>query len=204
MKSGSADEGIYDFADQTPNSPKPVIPRASGTPAAVKPLGYRSPKHDAQRAADPDKIKNQLMPMWLLAGGVVVEIVAALLRDGGVEAALSEVAAELILGTAVMLAGILLAARLRGIDLGQIRIAAFKLAAISVAPTAVFDLAYPVLQMIPLGGLIGLGVEFILYFALLGALFDLNESDTWYCVWVIFLVRVAVYFALLFAVPRWA
>jgi hypothetical protein len=48
-----------------------------------------------------------------------------------------------------------------------------------------------------IGGLAGLGVQFVLYFALLGALFDLDESDTWYCVWVIFLVRLAVYFVTL-------
>jgi hypothetical protein len=54
-----------------------------------------------------------------------------------------------------------------------------------------------------LGGLLGLAGNFVLYFALLGALFDLEESDTWYCVWVIFLVRLAVYFAILSVRARW-
>jgi hypothetical protein len=42
--------------------------------------------------------------------------------------------------------------------------------------------------------LIGLAGQFVLYFALLGALFDLDESDTWYCMMVIFLIRLLVYF----------
>ena len=30
--------------------------------------------------------------------------------------------------------------------------------------------------------------------------FDLDESDTWYCVSVIFLINLAVYFAMMFLV----
>jgi hypothetical protein len=44
--------------------------------------------------------------------------------------------------------------------------------------------------------LLGWAGEFVLYFALLGALFDLDQGDTWYCVLVIFLVRVAVFFTM--------
>jgi hypothetical protein len=95
-----------------------------------------------------------------------------------------------------MLAGIVLAARWRGIDLGGFWTAAFKLAAVAVAPAAAVTLATPVLRLVPLGGLLGWAGEFVLYFALLGALFDLDQSDTWYCVLVIFLVRLAVFFSL--------
>jgi len=89
-----------------------------------------------------------------------------------------------------------LAARLRGIELGQFWTVVLKLAAITVAPSAVVRLATPVLDFVPLGWIVGFIAEFVLYFALLGVLFDLDESDTWFCVWVLFLVRVAVYFAL--------
>ena len=58
------------------------------------------------------------------------------------------------------------------------------------------------LRFIPFGGLFGWIGEFILYFALLGALFDLDESDTWYFVWVVFLVKVAVVLAIV-AVRVW-
>jgi hypothetical protein len=51
---------------------------------------------------------------------------------------------------------------------------------------------------------VGWVAEFVLYFALLGVLFELDESDTWYCVCVIFLVRLAAYFLLLAVVWKWA
>jgi hypothetical protein len=135
---------------------------------------------------------------------VAVEVGAALLR-GPVPAALFAVGINLIAGTAVMLAGIVLAARWRGIDLGGFWTAAFKLAAVAVAPSAAVTLVTPVLRVIPLGVLLGWAGEFVLYFALLGALFDLDQGDTWYCVLVIFLVRVAVFFAMVayFAMRRW-
>jgi hypothetical protein len=153
---------------------------------------------------DADTVKNLYLPLWLLGGGIVVEIVAAFLRDGLSVFALIDVGFELIVGTGVMLVGILLAARLRGLQLGSFWNSAFKLSAISVAPAAALDLLWPFLQIIPLlGGLLGLAGSFVLYFALLGALFDLEESDTWFCVWVIFLVRLAVYFAILGVRARW-
>ena len=110
----------------------------------------------------------------------------------------------MIAGTILMLAGIIPAARWRGVELGSFWTVVLKLAAITAAPSAVVRLVSPVLDVVPLGGLVGWIGEFVLYFALLGVLFDLDESDTWYCVCVIFLVRLAVYFALLAAVWRWA
>src|SRR5207248_5235114 len=103
----------------------------------------------------PETIKNLYMPLWLLAGGVVIEVVAALLREGSLQRALIYVAVEILFGTIVMLAGILLAAKLRGIDVGQFWIAVFKLSAISVAPSALGDLVSPVLRIIPFGGILG-------------------------------------------------
>ena len=138
------------------------------------------------------------MPMWLLCGGIVIETAAAFLRRDNTQVALAQLGIGLILGTVLMLVGVLIAARVRQIDLGNFWTAAFKLAAIAIAPGAVVTLLSPALDRIPLvGGLIGWAGEFVLYFALLGALFDLDESDTWYCIMVIFLVRLAVFFSLL-------
>jgi len=202
MRDDPGDQDIYDLANEVPRAHKTKQPLRTSTPAA--PLDYRSKKPAAAVPADADTIKNLYMPLWLLGGGVVVEVVAAFLRDGLAAAALIDVGLELIVGTAVMLGGILVAARLRGLQLGPFWTAAFKLSAISVAPAAALDLAWPLLRIIPfLGGLLGLAADFILYFALLGALFDLDESDTWYCVWVIFIVRLLVYFAILSARDRW-
>ena len=65
------------------------------------------------------------------------------------------------------------------------------------APHAAVTLLSPVLDHIIFGSLIGFAVMFVAYFALLGALFDLDQSDTWYCICVIILVQLAVYFGLL-------
>jgi len=100
----------------------------------------------------------------------------------------------------LMMVGVFLAAKFRGIQIGSFWTAVLKLAAISVAPSAVGDLLMPIAMLVPLfGGLLVLIVQFILYFALLGALFDLEESDTWWCVWVIFLIYLGV-----FVLQRWA
>jgi hypothetical protein len=185
-----ADEGVYDLVpDEGPPPPRVPLP-----PAA---LSYRAPREEIPAPDDPETIKNLHFPLWLLGAGVAVQVVGAWIRYRQFDIALTSVGLGLILGTALMLAGILLAARFRGIDLGNFWTAVLKLAAISVAPGALVLICAPALHFIPLGFLIGWAIEFVLYFALLGALFDLDESDTWYCVWVIFLVRLAVYFAML-------
>jgi DNA-directed RNA polymerase subunit RPC12/RpoP len=183
----------YDLA------PEAVAQKRATVPIPVA-LAYRAPKDDLPPKGDPETIINLHMPAWLLAGGIVIEITAAVLKDRNAAAAVIDVGLHVILGTVLMLVGILLAAKFRGISFGSFRVAVFKLAAISIAPAAALTLVSPLLNHIPLGTLIGWAGEFIFYFALIGALFDLDESDTWYCVWVIFLVNIVVYFLLLWAV----
>jgi len=196
-----ADEAAdYDLA---PSSQKhtpvrtPLVDPPPPTPGEPVTLTYRAPKDDNHGRAEPDTIKNLYMPLWLLAGGIVIEVAAALIRTRSLKLSLTYVGVNVLLGTVIMLAGMLLAARFRGIDLGNFWTAVFKLCAISVAPGALVSLASPLLDHIPFGGLVGLLAFFILYFALLGALFDLDQEDTWYCVCVIFLIRLTVYFATL-------
>jgi hypothetical protein len=186
-----ASPGGADGATPVATAPKPVA------------LAYRGAKEDAIDRWDPQRIKDFHMPIWLLGGGVVIEVVAAFLAQRRMDRALIHVGIELCLGTIIMLTGILIAAKARAIDLGKFWVAVFKLAAISVAPAAVLAFFRPMLAFIPFGGIIGWLGEFCLYFALLGALFDLDESDTWYCVIVIFLVQVGVYFVLLWGLGRW-
>lgn len=174
------------------------------TPSAAQPrtLTYRPPKDDVPPRADHERIRDLYLPLWLLGGGVVVEIVAAAIRERELDAALIHVGMELVVGTVLMLAGIVVVARLRRINFGRLWVAIFKLTAVSVAPAAAVALITPALNVIPLGGLLGCAGEFVLYFTLLGALFDLEQSDTWYCVCVIFLVQLTVYFFLLWIVGR--
>jgi len=177
-------------------------PPSTGMQKPKPTLAYRTRKEEVHAKSDPETLKNLTIPLWLLAAGVPIEIIAAFIRERDLRAALTRVALELFLGTSVMLAGILAAAKLRRIDLGQFWIAVFKLAAISVAPSALLSIFSPFLNHIPFGGIIGWVGAFAFYFALLGVLFDLDESDTWYCVFVIFIVNVAVYFLLLWWMAR--
>jgi hypothetical protein len=206
-----ADPTAYALAPDAAPAPRrrPVAAVAARvvaeTPAAAPVrLAYRTPKDESP--TDPETIKNLYMPLWLLGGGVVINVVAVLLHreQHSLTAALIAVGVQMLFGTAFMTVGLLLAARPRGIKLGPLPVAVFKLAAISVAPTALVALFSPFLEHVPLGGVLGWVAEFVFYFALLGVFFDLDESDTWYCVFVIFIVQVAVYFLLMWAMAKWA
>jgi hypothetical protein len=180
------------------------VPVAVASVAPAMTLPYRTPKDDALGKSDPETIKNLYMPLWLLGGGVVINVVAALFRErGNLSAALITVGIQMTFGTVLMTLGLLLAAKPRGIALGRLPIALLKIAAISVAPAALVALFSPVLDHIPLGGLVGWLGEFVFYFALLGVFFDLDQSDTWYCVFVIFVIHVAVYFLLMWGLGKW-
>jgi hypothetical protein len=202
----SADE-MYDIA------PDPARPGKSDRPAAAKSapvvptLSYQTPRSaepgNLDRGVDPELLKKRYAPLWLLCGGIVVEVISAYWRHPhDVQDAMIQLGIGLVGGTIVMLAGVLLAAKIRKIDIGSFGSAALRLAAIGVAPMAVGDLLWPLRYIICLGGLLILGVQFVLYFALLGALFDLDQSDTWYCVIIIFLVYLGVYFLLLWIRAR--
>jgi hypothetical protein len=202
-----AEDGGYELAPEPVRAARverPVVAPAAGPVAAAAPmLGYQTPRKalpkDQRVEADVETLKNQTIPIWLLGGGVVVELIASFIESRhDLKAAVIHISFELVVGTVLMLAGVLIAARARGIQIGSFWTAALRVAAISVAPAAVGDLIMPIAWMIPFGGLLQLGVQFVLYFALLGVLFDLDESDTWYCVTIIFLVNLGVYFLLLF------
>jgi hypothetical protein len=127
--------------------------------------------------------------------GMVVEVVGAYFIGGNFAAMAAGVGINLVLDTVVTLVAVLMAAKLRAIELGKFRYVILKLSAICIFPAAMLMVCMPVLRFIPiLGALGGLVGEFVLYFALLGVFFDLDELDTWFCVAVIFLVNLGVYF----------
>jgi hypothetical protein len=198
MNGPSPENDIYDFAPESSPPPPPrrstVAPVASAGSPPV--LSYRAAGKDEPLPTDPDTIKNIHLPLGILAGGVLIEIVCSIIWTHQLLASLAELAVDLTLGTAVMLGAMLIAARLRGIDLGSLGVAAYKLAAVSVGPAAVVEFIEPIARFLPFGWILCLIVEFILFFALLGALFDLDESDTWFCVWTMLITRVVFYFLL--------
>ena len=176
---------------------------AASQAAPVAPLQYQTPRTaaDATDAYFPDKTLDFHLPLALIAAGSVIELAAALIRGryspAGFTPHLTQLGLGLVLGTATMLVGVLIAARVRGIELGKLPTAVMKLAAVCIAPGALITLLSPAIAVIPFGGILALLGQFVLYFALLGTLFHLDESDTWYCVCVIFVIDVALYFALM-------
>jgi hypothetical protein len=182
-----ANEEIFELAEESAKpAPKPRLVRL---PSSFPP----PPKPDNLNL---DKLKNFQMPLWLLIGGFVIELGRAFfVEDRGFFLAIGDIILGTAISVAVMLAAVLIAVKFRGISLGALPTALFKLAAISVAPDAIAIMIAPAAQWIPGAGFIfaPLGA-FILRFALLGALFDLEESDTCYVIMVMFIVGVAMYF----------
>jgi hypothetical protein len=201
------DDETYALADDPPAPEAGVIPVAAvatslppplDSPAPLRPIAYKSaPPKPARASADPEQIKNLYLPLWLLGGGVVIGVVAAFIRRQDLRTALIEVGVELVGGTILMLAGIFVTAKIRDIEFGEFWVAVYKLAAVAVAPSALGALLEPLTRMFPLGFLANWLAQFVLYFALLGVLFDLDEPDTWACVFVIFLVKVMLFFLVL-------
>ncbi len=203
----AADDDLFDIEPETARVAAPV----PAVPASNPILAYQRPGATAIAApADayfPDKIKDFQMPLALLAGGIVIECLAGWWtrsRTGaGALSALSEIGIDLVAGTCLMLIALFIAARFRGINLGRFWTALLKLAAISVAPSGLMTLLYIFFRLVPFVGILLVWLAgFCFYFALIGAFFDLDQSDTWYCVIVIFLVKLTVYFAALYVVLR--
>jgi hypothetical protein len=203
-----AGDPMYDVAPAAPDFPQHAIavhPSTDAGPAGEPPLGYRAPRDDHGDALEkyfPDKVKDFYMPLWLIGGATAIQLLGAAFWNrgtGGVALAMTAIGMQMVVGTVVMLCGILIAVRFRGISLGPFPTALLKLAAVSVAPGALMTILLPLAFIIPfrVGSLLIWGAGFVLYFALLGALFDLDESDTWYCIGVIFVLRVGLYFAFL-------
>jgi hypothetical protein len=202
-------DDLYDFAPPearaAPTHTAATSAAAARAPTPSSPLQYQNPRDRGVTEPGseyfPDKTIDYHLPLALIAGGTLIEVVAALYRGShsraGFAPYLTDVGLGLVVGTATKLVAILIAARFRGIELGKLPTAIMKLAAISIAPGAAFTLLTPALAVIPFGILLGFAGQFILYFALLGTLFHLDESDTWYCVCVIFVINVALYFALM-------
>jgi hypothetical protein len=191
----SNEQTLYDLA---PDQPVTAAPRRRvgnpAPPASSSVIGYRSAGGGA-KPASPEAIRDLWLPLWLLVGSVVTELLTGILFPRRLGGSPADVIATLVVGTPLLLLAVWITAKIRQIELGPVGAALFKLAAIAIAPGALVDLCGGILQFVPLGFLIGWLVQFVALFTLLGVMFDLDQSDTWYCVCVIFLVRLGVAFA---------
>jgi hypothetical protein len=194
-----AEDAAYDLAPE----PARVVKTAAAPAPVVPTLAYQTSRAalpaDERTGVDVDVLKNQTAPLWLLGGGIVVELIASFIQNRhDLDVTLLEISFEIVVGTILMLVGVLLTAKIRGFQVGSFWSAALRVAAISVAPAAASDIIMPVAGLIPFGGVLQFGIRFVLRFALLGVFFDMDESDTWYCVTLIFLIDLGVYFLLRF------
>ena len=144
---------------------------------------------------------NLWAPMFLIIAAVGGEIAATFIQTRGspkaIPVAMMTVSIEMIVGTIFMMIGMYLAAKSRQLKLGSFATTMFKLCAIAVAPGAAIDLLSIPCRIIPyFGWMFAWVVGFMLYFALIGTLFELDHDDTWYCVKVIFLLKVILGLAL--------
>jgi hypothetical protein len=199
-----ADDEIFELApqpqaavDATPPVDVPAQPVAPiAAPATT--LAYAN----LSEAADEDRylaerVIDLYLPMWTITAGVVIEVALAALRGreslASLRAEMVSVGLTLLLGTAVVVSGMFIAARLGRINLGSFWTAAFKLAAASIGAAAGATLIRAGLCPIPIAGLFAITTQFLICFALIGALFNLDHVQTWYCVIVIFLVNLLVW-----------
>src|SRR5688572_13830537 len=116
------DEGLYDMASEVPVARvagrreraaarvMPVMTQGVGVEGDVDGmLAYRAPREEVPGSSDPETIRNLWMPLWLLGGGVVVEVAAALIAPSTVwlrltgqerlNAAMVDVGVDLVGGT---------------------------------------------------------------------------------------------------------
>jgi hypothetical protein len=170
----------------------------------VQPIQYLQPGTPGHSELDrlfPDRIKDFWLPLWLIIGGAVVEIVYTFvfIRYGprGLRGAATELGLNVIVTTGIMLVAILIAGKLRQINFGPLPVAVFKLSAVVLGSLGIAHLIGPIFRFVPLfGGMFEALLSFVGYFALMGTLFDLDESDTWYCTCVMVLVWLVAYFGL--------
>ena len=177
-----------------------VLPLAAMEPSARGgALAYRAPE-DFPARVDAETMKGVWMPLWLLGGGLLIEIAARILmpqmwwtpwnRPGErVEKALLYVGLSTVIGTGLVLL-------LIGIPRVLMRIlgatpwplhpeamdsVALKLLAIMVAPSAALWLLAPIFLLMPGFGLIISAVgEFAISLALVRAMFDVDDVDAWF------------------------
>src|SRR4029079_11668606 len=91
----------------------------ASAPAPPPALAYRARRDEVRPTNDPEHIKNLYMPLWLLGGGVAIEIAGAFFKSSNFQAGLAEIGFQLVFATPLMLIGLILAAKARQIDLGQ-------------------------------------------------------------------------------------
>lgn len=191
------DEDLYDVVDDSP----PVAVATTPAIPMIKAVNYARAETVGESAVDryfPDRVKDLYLPLFLIAGGTIIELAVALMgRSRSLAFAMGAVGTFMVINTIIMLLTVMVVAKIRAINFGPVPTALIKLCGLSIGPGAVGSLLSLVFSWIPIiGALSGWIAGCILYFALFGAMFDLDESDTWVVVLSVFFVRLALFVGL--------
>jgi hypothetical protein len=214
-QSPEADDDLYALADApAPVKPGKTVPAKVGegavarpSPLKVQPVAYREESTTAGAGSHvseyfPDRVRDLYLPIGLIGFGTIVEIIASYFFPGprgfSLVGVMRELCVDLFISTSIMLVAILLAAKLRQIDFGKLPVAILKLSAVVVGTIGVSLSLGTALAVIPfLGIILWMVLPLVCIYTLIGALFNLDESDTGYTatvmigVWLlyVFLIR---------------
>jgi hypothetical protein len=134
------------------------------------------------------------LPLYLLAAGLFILMGQVFqgvsMTPGTLMGVTFGVGIGILVNVALMLGGVLVAARFSGISFGPLNLALLKLTAICVGPTALGDLVADMLGGDMAVACLGHGISIFLYYVLLGHLFRLDGGQTVVCVIAIFVVRL--------------
>jgi hypothetical protein len=214
MKPMDDDDELYALADEpAPATPGRTVPAKAGEgavarplPRKVQPLAYREESTTAGVGSHvseyfPDRVRDLYLPVGLIAFGTVVEVIASWAFAGprgfSLTALLRDLGADLVIATAIMLAAILLAGKLRQIDFGKLPVAILKLSAVVVGTIGISFTFGVTLGLIPiLGYAMALLMPFVAFYTLLRTLFDLDEPDANFTT----VIMIAVWLVYMFAI----
>lgn len=191
---------LYDVAPdpdvaQRERSPAPLTSTVVTTGSAAHAVSYARRETVGETAVDryfPDRVKDLYLPLGLIAGGTVIEVLIAVFGSSmSLHRAFLGVGAYVIVNTVLMLATVFVVAKIWRIGFGPVPTAIIKLCGISIGPGAIGSVVSLVLGFLScIGALIGWLVGCVLYFALIGALFDLEETETWTVCISVFIVKL--------------
>ena len=184
----------------------PPIPRPMRSPCEPPPVEGDPSDIDPALEADLDphsefcekkiaatnRFKDRDLPLWLLAGGLLLIMVQVAhlsnMNGAAMAGAMMFVSVKTIINVALMLIGVLVAARVAHIDFGMLGPAILKLCALYVGPATLGAIISEMLGGDMAVAMLGGGVSTILYWSLLSYLFRLDAMQTMICVVTIWVV----------------
>ncbi len=150
-------------------------------------------EYGEQEGAQPNPYLDFTLPMILLGIGLVLAIGDAFVQTrGGLSfiAAIIGVIIATVINVILIVIGLLVAAKIAGINFGPVGTAILKMAAIYLAPTTLGNLVTQVLGGDMAVTILGNAVSIVLYWGLLSYLFKLDGQQTMICVFCIGLLRL--------------